>query len=69
MSREMSAREEKADPSRMADPEQEATRVSEEPRKPGSCADLGSKGFRFDDPYWDDAFDSWHNPTLRTCCR
>jgi hypothetical protein len=25
--------------------------------------------FLFDDPYWDDAFDSYHDPTLRTCCR
>jgi hypothetical protein len=25
-------------------------------------------GFRFDDPYWDDAFCAWWDPTLRTCC-
>jgi hypothetical protein len=24
--------------------------------------------FRFDDPYWDDAFCSYYDPTLRTCC-
>lgn len=36
---------------------------------PKACPDPAAKGFRFDDPYWDDAFDSWHNPTLRTCCR
>ncbi|RMF25718.1 MAG: hypothetical protein D6760_00335 [Deltaproteobacteria bacterium] len=23
--------------------------------------------FRFDDPYWDEAFDSYHSPTLRVC--
>lgn len=23
---------------------------------------------RFDDPYWDDAFCAWWDPTLRTCC-
>ena len=25
-------------------------------------------GFRFDDPYWDDAFCAWWDPALRTCC-
>jgi hypothetical protein len=24
--------------------------------------------FLFDDPYWDDAFCSYYDPTLRTCC-
>ncbi|MGZ4103704.1 MAG: hypothetical protein ACXVQY_03795 [Actinomycetota bacterium] len=27
-----------------------------------------SEGLRFDDPYWDDAFCAWWDPTLRTCC-
>ena len=26
------------------------------------------RGFLFEDPYWDDAFCSYHDPTLRTCC-
>jgi hypothetical protein len=26
-------------------------------------------GFLFKDPYWDDAFCSYYDPTLRTCCR
>lgn len=26
------------------------------------------EGLRFDDPYWDDAFCAWWDPTLRTCC-
>jgi hypothetical protein len=26
------------------------------------------KGVRFEDPYWDDAFCAWWDPTLRTCC-
>lgn len=26
------------------------------------------QGIRFDDPYWDDAFCAWWDPTLRTCC-
>ena len=34
-----------------------------------ACDEFGTEAFRFDDPYWDDAFDSYHNPTLRTCCR
>jgi hypothetical protein len=25
-------------------------------------------GLRFSDPYWDDAFCAWWDPTLRTCC-
>jgi hypothetical protein len=25
-------------------------------------------GLRFEDPYWDDAFCAWWDPTLRTCC-
>jgi hypothetical protein len=31
--------------------------------------EFGTEAFRFDDPYWDDAFDSYHNPTLRVCCK
>ncbi len=23
---------------------------------------------RFEDPYWDDAFCAWWDPTLRVCC-
>ncbi len=26
------------------------------------------KGFLFLDPYWDDVFCSYYDPTLRTCC-
>lgn len=29
--------------------------------------DVTETGYRFDDPYWDDAFCSWSDPTLRTC--
>jgi hypothetical protein len=28
----------------------------------------GKKGFRFD-PYWDDEFAAYFDPTLRTCCQ
>jgi hypothetical protein len=28
-----------------------------------------AEGFLFEDPYWDDAFCSYYDPTLRTCCR
>jgi hypothetical protein len=27
------------------------------------------EGFLFEDAYWDDAFCSYYDPTLRTCCR
>ena len=69
MSREKPAVDEKNEPSRTAQPEQEGTAVCEERGEPRTGDELGAKGFRFDDPYWDDVFDSWHNPTLRTCCR
>ncbi len=26
------------------------------------------RGFLFEDPYWDDVFCSYYDPTLRTCC-
>jgi hypothetical protein len=69
MSLEMPTREEKSERSEIAQPEQEGPAVCEEQGKPRTGDEPASKGFRFDDPYWDDAFDSWHNPTLRTCCR
>lgn len=69
MSRTMPARENEEEPSRMTPPKQAQTRASEEPRKPRAGDALVTAGFRFDDPYWDDVFDSWHNPTLGTCCR
>ena len=55
-------------------PPTEASRVSEarEARDTGDSRDCdvpGTEAFRFDDPYWDDAFDSYHNPTLRVCCK
>ena len=31
-------------------------------------ARLDERGLRFEDPYWDDAFCAWWDPTLRTCC-
>lgn len=68
MSREAPNREGKDESSLTAQLKQERAAVAER-NPPSGCQDLASKGFRFDDPYWDDAFDSWHNPTLRTCCR
>jgi hypothetical protein len=50
-------------------PEREGTRAAEEQSEPRACAPLEGHPFLFDDPYWDDAFDSYHDPTLRTCCR
>jgi len=26
------------------------------------------RGLRFEDPYWDEVFCAWWDPTLRTCC-
>ena len=39
----------------------------EEAAKSGDRQD--ERGFLFEDPYWDDAFCSYYDPTLRTCCR
>ena len=41
----------------------------EEGGQPHTCAEPKGQPFRFDDPYWDEAFDSYYDPTLRTCCR
>jgi len=41
------------------------TTTIEEPKQTDQ-EDTG--GLRFDDPYWDDAFCAWWDPTLRTCC-
>jgi hypothetical protein len=59
----------RAEAPRTAQPEQEGARAAEERRKPRACDGPGAESFLFDDPYWDDAFDSYHDPTLRTCCR
>jgi len=31
-------------------------------------AGQGERGFLFNDPYWDDVFCSYYDPTLGTCC-
>jgi hypothetical protein len=58
-----------AEVSRRAQPEQGGAPASEERTQPRACNALRAESFRFDDPYWDEVFDSYHNPTLRTCCR
>jgi hypothetical protein len=40
--------------------------ASDEAAKSGEGQD--ERGFLFDDPYWDDAFCAYHDPTLGTCC-
>jgi hypothetical protein len=39
---------------------------SDEAAKSGEGQD--ERGFLFEDPYWDDAFCAYHDPTLGTCC-
>ena len=58
-----------AEPSRTAQPEREGAPAAEERGKPRACDEPGAETFLFDDPYWDEAFDSYHNPTLRVCCK
>ena len=59
----------RAEAPRTAQPEQEEAPAAEERTEPAACDGPGAESFLFDDPYWDDAFDSYHDPTLRTCCR
>lgn len=40
----------------------------EAPPTPDEAEEAPEEGLRFDDPYWDDAFCAWWDPTLRTCC-
>jgi hypothetical protein len=48
-------------------------RVEERPARQKSAESKGERrkegGFLFEDPYWDDAFCSYYDPTLGTCCR
>ena len=44
------------------------TTVEEQARREEKPADEAERGLRFEDPYWDDAFCAWWDPTLRTCC-
>jgi len=38
------------------------------PSDPPEPREEAEAGLRFSDPYWDDAFCAWWDPTLRTCC-
>jgi hypothetical protein len=42
--------------------------VIEQSDREDQPADQTERGVRFEDPYWDDAFCAWWDPTLRTCC-
>ena len=44
----------------------ERPRGREDAEKRGE--DQAERGFLFEDPYWDDAFCAYYDPTLRTCC-
>jgi len=46
--------------------ETEAVTRNDPPRD--DAEDRAEHGLRFSDPYWDDAFCAWWDPTLRTCC-
>ena len=43
-------------------------RQSEREEAAKSADRQDERGFLFEDPYWDDAFCSYYDPTLRTCC-
>ncbi|HEX9711367.1 MAG TPA: hypothetical protein VGB52_02310 [Actinomycetota bacterium] len=42
--------------------------ATEEKRAHDQEQERAEIGLRFDDPYWDDAFCAWWDPSLRTCC-
>ena len=69
MSQELPVREEGIEPAQTARREGQEPGTAEEARKPRASDEPRLDSFLFDDPYWDDAFDSYHDPTLRTCCR
>jgi hypothetical protein len=51
-------------------PENRRRRLRERSSQPSDRAESGAEdSFLFDDPYWDDAFGSYYDPTLGTCCR
>jgi len=56
-------------PVRTARRRKRKARAAKERRKPRARKEAEVQSFRFDDPYWDDAFNSYYDPTLRTCCR
>jgi hypothetical protein len=44
------------------------TVTEERPARSEEAPEPAEHGLRFEDPYWDDAFCAWWDPTLRTCC-
>ena len=69
MSREAPIREEGTGAAQTPRRERQQPGAAEEGKKPRACDEPEAVSFLFDDPYWDDVFDSYHDPTLRTCCR
>jgi len=56
----------------MIEPEDELKTAGEgeggEEREGAPQGPSQEEGFLFLDPYWDDVFASYYDPTLRTCC-
>jgi hypothetical protein len=50
------------------EPQVTDTESREEQPADSETSSSGERGLRFSDPYWDDAFCAWWDPTLRTCC-
>lgn len=69
MSSRAPVREKGIGPSEPAGRRRQESRTTKECRKPRAPGEAEAGSFRFDDPYWDEAFDSYYDPTLRTCCR
>jgi len=69
VSREVPIREKRIESAQTVRREDLEPGIAEERNSPRACDKPRAESFLFDDPYWDDAFDSYHDPTLRTCCR
>jgi hypothetical protein len=48
--------------------EERRSLIDERSAEEEAATDDDERGLRFEDPYWDDAFCAWWDPTLRTCC-
>lgn len=40
---------------------------TEDPRRGRPEPESPEQGYRFDDPYWDEAFGTLYDPTMRVC--
>lgn len=69
MSPRAPVREKRIGPARTTRRRGQKHQGAKERRKARACEQTKAESFLFDDPYWDEAFNSYYDPALRTCCR